>query len=74
MFYKITLFANVPLKEVNDIIISLIFDNELFTTLTLHEPLRIYRIYMHETHFIFNGDIFDHTGFSNGVFLRYYCN
>lgn len=74
MFYVITLFANVPLKEVNDIITSLIFDNELFTTLTLHEPLRIYRIYMHETHFIFNGDIFDHTGFSNGVFLRYYCN
>ena len=69
-----TLFANVPLKEVNDSIISLIFDNELFTRLTLHEPLRIYRIYMHETHFIFNGDIFDHTGFSNGVFLRYYCN
>lgn len=74
MFYVITLFANVPLKEVNDIITSLIFDNELFTTLTLHEPLRIYRIYMHETYFIFNGDIFDHTGFSNGVFLRYYCN
>ena len=62
MFDVITLYANVPLKEINDIIISLIFHNELFTTLTLHEPLGIYRIYMHETHFIFNGDIFDHTG------------
>ena len=57
MFDVITLYANVPLKEINDIIISLIFDNEFFTTLTLHEPLGIYRIYMYETHFIF-----DHTG------------
>ena len=53
------LFTNIPLTEAIDIAINLIFENSPDIKFTKRELRNHFRIATSETHFIFNGSIFD---------------
>ena len=54
-----SLFTNIPLSEAIDIAINLIFENSPDIKFTKRELRKLFRIATSETHFTFNGSIFD---------------
>ena len=54
-----SLFTNIPLSEAINFAISLIFENNLDIKFTKCELRKLFRIATSETHFAFNGSIFD---------------
>ena len=54
-----SLFTNIPLSEAIDIAINLIFENSPDIKFTKREVRKIFRIATSQTHFTFNGRIFD---------------
>ena len=59
LFDVTSLFTNIPLSEAIDIVINLIFENSPNINFTKHELHKLFRIVTSETHFTFNGSIFD---------------
>ena len=59
LFDVTSLFTNIPLSEAIDIVINLIFENSPNINFTKHELHKLFRIATSETHFTFNGSIFD---------------
>ena len=53
------LFTNIRLSEAIDIAINLIFENSPDIKFTKRELRKLFRIATSETHFTFNGSIFD---------------
>ena len=58
-FLWFTLFTNIPLSEVIDIGVNLIFENSSDVKFAKHELQKLFRTATSGTHFIFNGSIFD---------------
>ena len=54
-----SIFTNIPLSEATDIAINLIFENSPDIKFTKRELRKLFRIATSETHFTFNGSIFD---------------
>ena len=54
-----TLFTNIPLSDAINIAINLIFENSPNIKLTKRERRKLFRIATSETHFTFNGSVFD---------------
>ena len=54
-----SLFTNIPLSEAIDIAINLIFENSPDIKFTKRDIRKLFRIATSETHFTFNGSIFD---------------
>ena len=54
-----SLFTNIPLSEAIDIAMNLIFENNLDIKFPKRELRKLFRIATSETHFTFNGSIFD---------------
>ena len=54
-----SLFTNIPLPKAIDIAINLIFENSPDIKFTRRELRKLFRIATSETHFTFNGSIFD---------------
>ena len=58
-FDVMSLFTNIPLSEAIDIEINLLFENSPDIRFTKRELRKLFRIATSETHFPFNGSIFD---------------
>ena len=59
LFDVTSLFRNIPFSEAIDIAINLIFGNSFDIKFTKRELRKLFRIATSETHFTFNGSIFD---------------
>ena len=59
LFDVTSLFTNIPLFEANDIALNLMFENSPDIKFTKRELRKLFRIATSETHFTFNGSIFD---------------
>ena len=59
LFDDTSLFTNIPLSEAIDIAINLIFENSADIKFTKCELQKCFKIAASETHFTFNGSIYD---------------
>ena len=59
LFDDTSLFTNIPLSEAIDIAIYLMFENSPDIKSTKRELQKVFRIATSETHFTFNGSIYD---------------